>query len=409
MRHCLGLSFALVIFFGGATVAAQDVAETPAEERDLESELTDVAQPSQQLLKSPETGDASTTVLDENQGESIQSPSADFDDSAWRQYHLAFRAWLEGRRDEALRLLEDLLTREPTHPASLYAAEILALSKKAPAEAGPEALSERDDGEGPSTLGRAELAIFQTLHGVGAGVEFCFIAKCGDERTAAVAVLLAGTAGLGASLFFTRGNIPSGHAQLINAGVLYGLFNGLGINQLIKLDDTQKSAAVLLGTQFFGMGLGIGLAGPLDPDSGTVSLANTVAIWSGILMLYGFGMTTLDETNEQRWLTEMLVVDLAAIGGAALSHIYPMSRGRTLLIDAGGILGVLAGLAGATIAGHEADMEASQFFGWLTAGTVLGLGAATFFTHGWDAPDIDGGFSVIPTEGGAMGMFGMRF
>jgi len=60
-----------------------------------------------------------------------------------------------------------------------------------------------------------------------------------------------------------------------------------------------------------------------------------------------------------------------------------MSRGRTLLIDVGGVIGILGGgLVGV------GTRDASPLGASLFVGTVAGLGIAALSTRDWDAPHV---------------------
>jgi hypothetical protein len=73
-----------------------------------------------------------------------------------------------------------------------------------------------------------------------------------------------------------------------------------------------------------------------------------------------------------------------------------MSRGRSLLIDAGGLLGTLAGASIPAFANPENGpaIGASGL-----AGMALGLGLATYLTRGWDEDRDD---APAARAGGAM-------
>ena len=115
--------------------------------------------------------------------------------------------------------------------------------------------------------------------------------------------------------------------------------------------------------------------------------------------------------------TLLAASDLGLIGGSILSRYYPMSRGRTLIIDAGGIIGILLGAGANVIIATSAD-DLSQFvgFGIMAASTAGGLALATYLTRDWDVPDVPIHASIVPVSdpktgriAGASGVLGFAF
>ena len=91
-------------------------------------------------------------------------------------------------------------------------------------------------------------------------------------------------------------------------------------------------------------------------------------------------MRTVTAIETEPSLTTLTIVgDLGLIAGGVASEYYPMSRGRTILVDLGGILGFLAG--GAVALGSSSAKP-------LLISTALGLGLAVAFTSEWDAPEV---------------------
>jgi hypothetical protein len=89
----------------------------------------------------------------------------------------------------------------------------------------------------------------------------------------------------------------------------------------------------------------------------------------------------------------VLAGDAGILLGALASTQVKMSRGRTLLIDLGGVLGTMAG--GLVAIGTNSQEGAGTS---LLVGTGAGLALAAVFTREWDVdPDV-GSARVIPTR-----------
>jgi hypothetical protein len=90
--------------------------------------------------------------------------------------------------------------------------------------------------------------------------------------------------------------------------------------------------------------------------------------------------------DEEPSLRNVIIAgDLSLLAGALISRSVEMSRGRTLLIDVGGILGMLTG--GLLAASTEASTDEGFIPGvMLLAGTSAGLGLGLAGTMDWDKP-----------------------
>ena len=77
-----------------------------------------------------------------------------------------------------------------------------------------------------------------------------------------------------------------------------------------------------------------------------------------------------------------------------------MSRGRALLIDASGVLGVLSGF-GIDLLIQGEDVEAPPFFTLGLIGMVTGLGLGVYLTDEWDVPDQPIQVGLLPLNDGA--------
>jgi hypothetical protein len=158
----------------------------------------------------------------------------------------------------------------------------------------------------------------------------------------------------------------------------------------------------LMGGQLGGLALGQVLWSLAAPTEGQVALANTFGVWSGLLTLQ---IIALLEVNNENTATGLILgmVDLGLVAGAYVAHRYPsISRGRTLLIDAGGIVGGLAGGGMAIIIGGN-DVDDKLGLGSMLVGTMSGLVAATYFSRNWDgrsAPPVR--LSLMPHQGGGI-------
>jgi hypothetical protein len=306
-------------------------------------------------------------------------------DPAWQLYDQAFERLVAKDTEGAGALLQRLRDQFPGHPAATQATLRLAdvaAATPALADQGAET-PQTPRRESTSSSARAELALTMTINGVYMGYQACKLLGCQDEygdsgRGMAASLMIGGGAGLGLSLFLTQGGITQGQAQLLDSSITWGSWNSLLLYDVIEGNRT--GAAVGLAFQLGGLGAGLLLDRVWKPTSGEVAVANTAGLWTTVLTAMAFGMA--DETPD---LTTLVIAgDLGLVlGGVLGTHLPGISRGRTLLIDTGGILGMLAG--GLIAVAGDAN-SAREAFVPLFAGTAVGLAIASFATRRWDVP-----------------------
>lgn len=340
--------------------------------------------------------------------------SDDLSDDVWRTYHLAFKALAAGRRAEAREMLEHITKAYGGHPAGKHATEILERLDRG------ETVIERPDvppaatddvlgrDTAPTAFSRAELVVFQTLHGIGIGGEICIAAHCDDARAVGAALTLGGGVGLATSLLLTGDGISPGHTAALNAGAAWGFgltFMTMGIAQP---DPEEVLFGALIGGQLAGIAAGELIWRQTHLSAGDVSLVSSVAIWSNVLTLFAFGMAEFDVEEEEVFATMLAVSALGLSGGALLADRFPMTRGHVLVIDGGGIIGGLMGV-GIDLLLQGDDVEPGPLFALAGVGTIGGLALTAYLTRNWDVPDSSLMATFVPYEGGGMLMVGSAF
>jgi hypothetical protein len=322
----------------------------------------------------------------------------------WEDYHRAFQALAEGKADEAREILR-AISADTADPAADRATRLLART-------GDDQLPPpvNDGQERPSSGARAEVILFQTIHGLAIGVEVCVLAECDTARTNAIGLMAGAGAGLAGSFFATRKGVTSGQAQAIDTGVVWGALNAafyMGARDTFEDESARAVVGNFLIGQGAGLAAGVATAYFLRPTEGEVSVATTLSIWTTIMA--GLTMAAIEVDDEDKVFATLLVVtDVALVGGAVLGRKHPMSRGRTLLIHAGGIVGGLAGLI--IPAAAEPDSTAAGVIP-VMVGAGAGLVIATWATRNWDArhaaPAVS--MTLMPAPGGAMAGIGGTF
>jgi len=298
----------------------------------------------------------------------VEAPPVPAADPAWAAYQHAFERADAGQPGVAQDELRAIITAYPGHPAALRAAELVK-----PFE--PEAAADHD---APSKLARGELVFWSTLGGVSIGVNVCQMVECDSERAGA-AVFMASVGGsLAASVLLTRHGVRDGEAQLYNSAQTWGAWTGLAIND--GFADTPDEAATALAMQAGGLGAGLALWQTWRPSQGDVALTNTFWMWTSVMTTWAHLAIDSNAISLQRIV---LAGDAGLVAGMLASTQLEMSRGRTLLIDVGGVLGVLGGALVAI--GTDSEEGAGTA---LMLGTGLGLAAGIGLSKDWDAPKL---------------------
>jgi hypothetical protein len=301
-------------------------------------------------------------------------------DPAWEAYDRAFTELGAGHEDAARGHLRRLTATWPQHrAASLGALRLMDLDTA-------EQRRIQRDATGPSKLARGELVFWSTLGGVLLARDVC-VNNCTSDREYAAAYTLTVGGSLALSVLASRNGIHRGEAQLYNSAQTWGSWNALAFND--GFAENEREAAVSIGAQLGGLAAGIGLWQTWRPAQGDVALANTGFVWTTVMTLFGH----LAAGEEPTLRRTVIAGDIGILAGALLSTQVKMSRGRTLLIDLGGVLGVMGG--GLVALGTDNEQGAGTAF---IVGTGLGLGIAAYATRFWDVEPPPANARVIPTR-----------
>ncbi len=237
--------------------------------------------------------------------------------------------------------------------------------------------------EKSDNFARSELVLYQTIHGLILGIEFCGLIQCDDERLAVGSVMAGGLGGLAVSLLNTDGGITSGHTLMLNSGTTWGLWNGFALNMIFdNWTDEQLFSGTMMAAQLGGLGAAVYLWDQLRPQAGDVALMDSTGFWSGILTLMGVAALDLDMSTQEFFTLMLAATDLGAVTGAYYTIDNPMPRGRVFLLNTGGVIGAAVGFGMAVMIFGE-DVDQSVSFGSGFLGTLAGLGLSFMLSDGW--------------------------
>jgi hypothetical protein len=348
-------------------------------------------------------------------------------DPAWLRYHAAIRLYLLGGQGEARQQLVKLVEDFPGHPAAEAALELMPLVRERAARIPPPKpgsprrqphLEEPETRVYPKdrafrgyekeeSLARSELVLFQTVHGAVIGGELCGIVDCDDQTAVVLGLAGGGAIGLATSLAASRHGITPGEALAVNSGATWGFWHALTLSGAAGVDDDSRFTLLLVG-QLVGTGLGAATAHGATPTAGQVALVNSAGLWAGVVAAFAHGATDFNADDQAFYLSLLAATDLVGIGAALIGRDYPPSRGRMLLIDATGLMGMLFGLA-VDVLIESGGSSPEGLSGFAIAGTLTGLALGTYASRTWDAPDLEVQAAFIPRDGGGVATVGVGF
>ena len=411
-------------------------AEDAASEEETSKDEAPEDEKSESPAKKTDGQPTSEKAVDSKEAEKDRKYPPEVYDPAWARYREAFETLAKDEPHDAAEQLRALRGKYPDHAASVFAGPVLDMLEKRLAEetqarrAGmqpkdekPEPATGKTDRLGverPTGLARAELVTFQTMHGIGFGVETCAIVECVGPRPVVASMILGGGVGLGTSLHFSRRGITPGHASVINSGVQWGFWNAAALNGITYNWSNTPAGVVLplMVGQLGGLGAGVAVWNGFRPNAGDVALVNSAGMWSAAftgLFIATAGLEPAAGTTAGAFL---LSTGLAGLGVGFLASKAPLSRGRVHIINLGGLLGGLTGLGSVVLLGPD-PLNPRVGTGATMFGAGGGLAVAALLTKGWsivdDSDQADAGKStslfVRPVrEGrGAVLTFGGRF
>ncbi len=239
-----------------------------------------------------------------------------------------------------------------------------------------------EQGEEPTTAGRVELIVGQTLHGTVLAGIFCAGARiCNSAETTLLSLTFGSVAGMGGSMLASSGGIRPGVAGAINAGTLWGLGDGLVLGGAFFSGSGSDVALAAGAGGLLGTATGALIGYLVQPTAGQVAMANSGAIWTVALSAWTVFSLYRGTTPQIPLLAMGLAGNVGLVGMAMISRYYPVSRGRMFVIDLGGVLGMLAGISVSALAGASNEVR----LGLVLAGTVGGLCGATLLSRPLDA------------------------
>lgn len=239
--------------------------------------------------------------------------------------------------------------------------------------------------------------------GIGGAVATGSLLYAFEKTTIAGVGSVAGVgAGLVGSYIWLPDEVPLGTANLTITASLAATAFGVGTT-LAFTDDPAIQEPVLGASLVAGAGLGYYFAERTKVSPGDAALLNTTMLWGAAA---GIGFAVSFDTGRE--LTSGLVLSglgMGTIGGLVMMRYYDISRTHAALIDVGGIVGVIGGLAAESLAYREDQNTTRQqehAANFALGGMAIGLIVSGVLTRNYDEPKVP----VTPALGTAQNVDG---
>jgi hypothetical protein len=250
--------------------------------------------------------------------------------------------------------------------------------------------------------GRAELLVYGALASAGAASTFAADSvSIGPDAIFGAAGLVAG----GLVLYFALPeHVAEGTSSLAITSSVVGGAVALGAEALANPSGKDVPLPLVGVGLLVGGGVGYYAGNRFHVSPGDAAIINSGVVWGGVAAgLLAVSFTSTLSVSAQRQLGGGIAlsgVAFGSVGGVLLQRYFTISRVHAALIDAGGLVGGLAGLAALQVyirAGNLVTTNDERTANFALAGMVGGLVAAGVLTRHLDEPDV----AVSPAFGAA--------
>jgi hypothetical protein len=254
-------------------------------------------------------------------------------------------------------------------------------------------------------LGRRQLIGFSTLVGAGATASLLYAFQ--NNGLAGLGSVAGGAAGfLGSSSLLPR-DLPLGPSNLTVTATLGGSVLGAGVSLLFTkraevIEPVVGASAVIGGT------LGYFIGSRTAITTGDAALINSGVVWGSVAG--GLFALSFDPGHVVGGGLVLSGLGMGTIGGVLLQHTYGITRTHAALIDVGGLIGIIGGLAAESLAYPSQATRAAtdvvdarsqeHLANFALGGMAVGLLAAGVLTRNLDAPRLPVTPSITTTAAG---------
>jgi hypothetical protein len=242
-------------------------------------------------------------------------------------------------------------------------------------------------------LGRRQLIGFSTAAGAGATASLLYAFQ--NTGLAGLGSVAGGAAGFAGSLFLVPDDLPLGTSNLAVTATLGGGILGAGVS-LLFTDRPEVVQPVFGASAVLGGTFGYLMGRRTDITTGDAALINSGVLWGSVA-----GALFAVSFDPGRVIGGGLVLSglgMGTVGGLLLQRSYSITRTHAALLDVGGLIGIIGGLAAESLVyptqtrQGPADMvdagAQEHLANFALGGMAVGLLAAGILTRNLDNPKI---------------------
>ena len=236
--------------------------------------------------------------------------------------------------------------------------------------------------EVPQT-GRRQLIIAAGIGGfVGTG---SLLLSTEDFGISGIAGLVGGGAGLVIGYFALPRDLALGTSNLAITTGIAGATAGRMAAQIFTGEDRFISP-VSGASLFLGAGLGYFIGQRTGVRVGDAALFNSALLWGGTTGL--LLSAALDPGRDIASGISLSGLGMGLVGGLMLTRYFDISRTHAVLIDLGGVAGVIGGLAVKSLVYPSDENSQERLANFALGGMAIGLIAAGVLTRSMDEPEV---------------------
>jgi hypothetical protein len=240
-------------------------------------------------------------------------------------------------------------------------------------------------------LGRRQLIGFSTLAGAGATASLLYAFQ--NTGLAGLGSVAGGAAGFIGSSFILPRDFPLGASNLTVTATLGGSVLGAGVS-LLFTKRAEVIEPVIGASAALGGAFGYVMGTRTRITTGDAALINSGVVWGSVAG--GLFALSFDPGHVVGGGLVLSGLGMGTIGGVLLQHTYGITRTHAALIDVGGLIGIIGGLAAESLAypsqssRAQADMVDARaqehLANFALGGMAVGLLAAGVLTRNLDSP-----------------------
>ena len=238
-------------------------------------------------------------------------------------------------------------------------------------------------------IGRRQLIAFSTITGAGATASLLYAFQ--NTGLAGLGSLAGGAAGFVGSTFLVPDNLPLGTSNLPVTSALGASVLGAGVS-LVFTQRPEVIQPVVGASAVLGGALGYVVGSATRINTGDAALINSGVLWGGVAG--GLFALSFDPEHTVGGALVLSGLGMGTIGGVLLQHNFSITRTHAALIDVGGLVGLIGGLAAESLiypssSNDRANGQSQEHLAnFALGGMATGLLAAGILTRNLDAPAI---------------------